>query len=396
MGKLYLLSKEELYNYITKGEEEMKRFYLLFVLALLAFGLFACNPEEGTPTPEDPTNFKIAMITDVGDIDDKSFNQGTWEGIVEFATANGKTHNYYKPAAMSTADYVDAIELAINDGARIVVTPGFLFEEAIFLVQDEYPNVYFILIDGTPHNADYSEFKTASNTLSILFKEHESGFLAGYSVVKDGKTQLGFLGGMAVPAVVRFGVGFVAGAYYAAAEQGLTNFSFPAAYYDYLGSFAPSDETKTKAASWYNSGIQVIHAAAGGAGNSVMLAAQELTNKWVVGVDIDQSNQSARVITSALKGLGVAVQSALTDIYASEFVGGYSLSLGAAENAVGIPTGATSFSRFTTFDAVAYNRIYKRLAANVVGAPSTPAQLEAYILALDYTVPAGLIAKANG
>jgi basic membrane protein A and related proteins len=396
MGKLYLLGKENLYNFITKGEEEMKRFYLLFVLALLTFGLFACTPEEGTPTPEDPSNFKIAMITDVGDIDDKSFNQGTWEGIVEYAEANNKTHDYYRPAAQSTADYVDTIELAIEDGARIIVTPGFLFEEAIFLVQDEFPEVYFILIDGTPHNADYSEFKTASNTLSILFKEHESGWLAGYSVVKDGLTELGFIGGMAVPAVVRFGVGFVAGAYYAAAEEGLDDFEFPAAYYDYLGSFAPSDETKTKAASWYNSGVQAIHAAAGGAGNSVMLAASELTNKWVVGVDIDQSNQSTRVITSALKGLGVAVQSALADIYASEFVGGYSLNLGAAENAVGIPTAATSFDRFSTFDAAAYNMIFNKLAANVLGAPSSPAQLEAYILALGYTVPAGLIAKANG
>lgn len=375
----------------------MKKIFLSLIALVFALSLVACTPEDEVEAV-DPTNFKIAMITDVGDIDDKSFNQGTWEGIVEYATANSKTSAYYRPIAQSTTDYVDSIELAIQDGNNIIVTPGYLFEEAVYLVQDEYPEVFFILIDGAPHNADYSDFKTAPNTISILFEENESSWLAGYSVVQDGFTELGFLGGIAVPAVIRFGVGFVAGAYYAAYELGLTDFAFSADYYDYFGSFAPSDEAKTKATSWYQNGIEVIHAAAGGAGSSVMLAAQEITttDAWVVGVDVDQSNDSTKVLTSAMKGLAVAVQDSLTDIYASTFVGGQTLVLGATENAVGIPTATTSFDRFTTFAPADYSAIFGLLAGNVLNAPNNATDLALYIAALGYTVPTGLVAKIQG
>lgn len=367
-------------------------------LLLLSFTLLACevtDPPDQDMNIEDPTNFKIAMITDVGDIDDKSFNQGTWEGIVEYAIEHGKDHEYFKPSQLGTADYVDAIDLAVSQGYRIIVTPGFLFEEAIWQAQSKHPNVFFILIDGAPHPGNWSP-DIAANTLSIFFDEHESGFLGGYAAVKEGFTELGFLGGMAVPAVVRFGVGFVGGAYYAAYEMGLENFVFSADYYDYLGDFGPSDEHKTKALGWYNAGVEIIHAAAGGAGNSVMSAAEDLTDKWVVGVDIDQSIESDTVITSALKGLAVAVQTALADIYAQAFVGGRSIVLGAAEDAVGLPTEVDSFDLFLNFTSAHYDVIFKKLAAGVVGAPISPDQLEKYIEALGYEVPAGLIDKARG
>jgi basic membrane protein A len=369
----------------------MKRFYLLFVLLLVSLVVVACQEEEPVDETVDPTNFKIAMITDVGDIDDKSFNQGTWEGIVAYATANNKVHEYFRPGAVSDNDYVETIELAISQGFQIIVTPGFLFETAIHAVQSEHPDVFFILIDGAPHSGNYAP-DIAPNTLSIFFNEHESGWLAGYAAVKDGFDQLGFMGGMAVPAVVRFGVGYVAGAYYAAYEMGLETFSFPAVNYEYLGGFGPSDEHKTKATAMYNRGVQVIHAAAGGAGNSVMAAAEEIADKWVIGVDIDQRLQSTRVMSSALKGLGVAVQNGLADIYGGTFQGGRSIFLGAAQDAVGLPP---QFDRFTTFDAATYNIVFAKLAAGVLGAPSSPAQLGAYIAALGYTVPAGLVAKAQ-
>jgi basic membrane protein A and related proteins len=374
----------------------LKKLFLFAVVLMLVFSLFACD-EVAPPDMniEDPTNFKIAMITDVGDIDDKSFNQGTWEGIVEFAVANNKEHEYFKPLQLGTADYVDAIDLAVSQGFRIIVTPGFLFEEAIWDAQSKYPNVFFILIDGAPHSGNWTP-DIKPNTLSIFFNEHESGFLGGYAAVKEGFTQLGFLGGMAVPAVVRFGVGFVGGAYYAAYEMGLEDFSFPAAYYDYLGDFGPSDEHKNKALGWFNDGVEVIHAAAGGAGNSVMAAAEELDDKWVIGVDIDQSIESDKVITSALKGLAVSVQMALTDIYEQKFVGGRSIVLGAAEDAVGLPTEVDSFAYFNSFTREHYLVIFRKLAAGVVGAPVSPDQLEKYIEALGYQVPTGLIAKTKG
>lgn len=370
----------------------MKRFYLGFVLLLVSFFMIACADDKPSDETVDPTNFKIAMITDVGDIDDKSFNQGTWEGIVEYATANDKEHAYFRPADVSDDDYVETIEFAINQGYKIIVTPGYLFETAIHAVQSEHPDVFFILIDGAPHSGNYVP-DIAPNTLSIFFNEHESGWLAGYASVKNGFTSLGFMGGMAVPAVVRFGVGFVGGAYYAAYELGIANFEFPAVNYEYLGGFGPSDEYKTKATAMYNRGVQVIHAAAGGAGNSVMAAAEEIANKWVIGVDIDQREQSTRVISSALKGLGVAVQNGLADIYGSTFQGGRSIYLGAAQDAVGLPA---NLDRFTTFNTAAYDAIYAKLSAGVLGAPISPAQLGVYIAALGYTVPTGLVAKAQG
>ena len=171
----------------------------LLVIALFfasVFTMASCAGEK----------YEIAMVTDSGGIDDKSFNQSTWEGIVEYATANEKSYKYYKPREVSDKAYLRAIKLAVRGGAKIVVTPGYLFETAIYKAQSLYPDVKFVLIDGEPHTADYGTYKTEENTLNILFDEHEVGFLAGYVAVKSGKfTNLGFFGGMSVPAVQRLG-----------------------------------------------------------------------------------------------------------------------------------------------------------------------------------------------
>ena len=185
----------------------MKKYIILIISVFLVLTLAACDPK-----PE----YQIAMITDSGSIDDESFNQGTWEGIVEFANIYDKTYKYYKAAEASTDAYVQAMDLAVDNGATVIVAPGFLFEESVFIAQEKYEDVSFILIDGTPHNADYSEFLIGDRTLSILFKEEEAGFLAGYAAVAEGFTDFGFVGGMAVPSVVRFGVGYISGVYYGA------------------------------------------------------------------------------------------------------------------------------------------------------------------------------------
>jgi basic membrane protein A and related proteins len=355
----------------------MKKLLILSVLLVSVFTLAACG--EST--------FEIAMITDAGEIDDKSFNQGTWDGIVEFAEENNLTYKYYKPTEVSQDAYVAAIDLAVTGGAKLVVTPGFLFESAIYVAQTKYPEVIFVLIDGVPHPGDYSVFTVADNTRSILFKEHESGFLAGYASVMEEFTKLGFIGGIAVPAVVRFGIGYVAGAYYAAKELGLTTFEFAANRYAYAGGFAPSDEVKNLAASWYSTGTEIIHVAAGGAGNSVMAAAEEGVNKWVVGVDIDQSSQSDTVITSALKALGVVVQQALQEYVDGEFEGGETLTLGAKESAVGLPF---ETSLFETFTETQYNAVLKKVVDGTVVVPSSVAELVTFMGTVNYPVPAGL------
>ncbi|KAF0226603.1 MAG: basic membrane lipoprotein [Erysipelotrichaceae bacterium] len=332
----------------------MKKILAVLSILLVVMSLSACAPKKAT--------YEIAMITDKGDIDDKSFNQGAWEGVKKYAEDNKKTYKYYKPTEISTAAYVAAIDLAVSGGAKIVVTPGFLFEPAILVVQEKYPNVKFVLLDGFPNNqiytADYKE-KITSNTYSIFYREEQSGFLAGYAAVKEGFTSLGFMGGMAVPAVVRFGYGFLQGAEYAAIELGLTSVNVK---YFYTGDFADTPANQQKAAAWYAAGVEVIFAAGGKVGNSVMSAAAA-AGKKVIGVDVDQSAESPTVISSATKGLGASVILALDSFYKNKFPGGTKVSLGADVNGIGLPQ---NFAKFTKFNKAAYDAIFAKLVSNSI------------------------------
>jgi len=346
----------------------MKKLFILFAAIALTFTLAACGGET----------YEIAMITDAGDIDDESFNQGTWEGIEEYAEENDISHRYYRPATVSDQAYIDTINLAIDGGAKIVVTPGFLFEVAIYESQQTHPDVTFILIDGEPNDGDWDNgpnYNTADNTLNILFAEHESGFLAGYAAVKDGYENLGFMGGMAVPAVVRFGIGFIAGTHYAADELGIT-VSLPEDRYTYLGNFDAEDGHKNQALSWYNAGTDLIFAAAGGAGNSVMAAAED-EDAMMIGVDVDQSSSSDTVLTSAMKDLAVAVQQALDDYYNDEFVGGRTQVKDATDQGVALPM---ENSRFETFTQADYDVIYGLLEDGTIEVPDTYEALEAFFI----------------
>lgn len=337
----------------------MKRVLALMLALILVFGLVACGGGAKDDDPAAPETYEIAMITDIGSIDDKSFNQGTWEGVVAYAKENGITHKYYKPTEQSTDAYLAAIQLAVEGGAKVIVTPGFLFEEPIYLAQDLYENITFILIDGNPHNADYTEFRTNDNTVGIIFAEEQSGYLAGYAAVKDGYTKLGFMGGMAVPAVVRFGYGFVQGAEAAAAEMGISSVDVK---YHYTGNFDATPEAQTLAASWYAEGTEVIFACGGAVGNSVMSAAEAAGAK-VIGVDVDQSSESDTVITSAMKGLAAAVQITLDKYYAGEFPGGEGLVYAADLDGVQLPM---ETSKFATFSQADYDAVYAKLAANEI------------------------------
>ena len=308
--------------------------------------------EAPTETPAEETatsGYELALVTDLGTIDDKSFNQGAWEGLAKYAEENGITYKYYQPQEGTTDAYVETIGLAVEGGAKLVVCPGFLFEEPIFIVQELYPDVKFILLDGEPHNADYSEFKTGENVMPILFKEDQSGYLAGYATVKDGNTKLGFMGGMAVPAVVRFGYGFVQGAEAAAAEMGVD----VEVMYHYTGAFAATPEAQATAASWYQNGTEVIFACGGAVGNSVMAAA-EAEGKKVVGVDVDQSSESATVITSAMKMLSVSVYDGIKAYYDGSFPGGSTSVFTAENNGVGLLMENSKYDTFAQVDNNAF------------------------------------------
>lgn len=246
--------------------------------------------------------------------------------------------------------------MAVKAGAKVIVCPGFLFEVPIHTVQTKYPEVKFIILDGAPHSGDYN-YDIASNTYSIFYAEEEAGFLAGYSIVKEGYTKLGFMGGMAVPAVVRFGYGYVQGADYAAKELGLTQ---PVTIkYTYVGNFDASPENQAKASAWYNEGTEVIFACGGAVGNSVMKAAETAGTK-VIGVDVDQSGESNTVITSSMKNLSKSVYDALTSYYADKFPGGTTVSLDAKVKGVQLPMESSKFTKFTQAD---YDAIYAKIVA---------------------------------
>ncbi len=304
--------------------------------------------------------YELALVTDLGTIDDKSFNQGAWEGLKAVGDAKGTPYKYYQPKEQGTDAYLDSIQLAVDGGAKVIVTPGFLFEEPIFIAQDMHPDVNFVLVDGNPHNADYSEFRTEKNVVGIVYAEEQSGFLAGYAAVKEGYTKLGFMGGMAVPAVVRFGYGFVQGADYAAKELGITEVTIN---YHYTGGFVATPEAQALAASWYNDGVDVIFGCGGTVGNSVMAAAEAAGNKWVIGVDVDQSGESATVITSAMKGLKASVSQAVTAYYDGKFPGGEAWVLGADRDGVGLPMETSKFTKFTQAD---YDAIFAKLVSGEV------------------------------
>lgn len=324
---------------------------LLMTAALLV--LAGCGAGSGEKA-------ELALITDVGTIEDGSFNQGAWEGIKLYAEENGISYQYYQPKEAATSVYMDTIKTAVKNGAELIVCPGYLPEEAVYQAQDKYPKVSFILLDGTPHNADYTDNKINDNVMPILFEEDQSGFLAGYAAVRDGYTQLGFMGGVAEAPVIRYGYGFVQGADYAAIEMG-TNVSVK---YCYTDTFVESPQVHDKAAAWYQEGTQVIFACGAAMGRSVMSAAETSTTEAkVIGVDVDQSSESPTVITSAMKMLSNAVYSGIRDYYNGNFHGGEITTLTAKNGGVGLPL---ETSDFRVFSAVEYDTVFTSLVEDEI------------------------------
>ena len=348
------------------GEIAMKKRSILALIMVAVMAVSGCgkteSKEEGNAGTEDKNGenqYQIALITSFnGSIDDRSFTQGSWEGIQKFGDENEKTYQYYRATDESIDGYLNAIQMAVDNGAESVICPGYQFEEAIFRAQDQYPDVSFVLLDGTPHNNDYSEYKTAENTYSCLFAEQQAGFLAGYAMVMDGQKNLGFMGGMKMPAVVRFGYGFAQGADYAAQKQGLSSGDISMKF-GYTGNFDSSPENQTKAASWYRDGVTTIFACGGNIVYSITAAAEAADGEaQVIGVDVDQSGESETVVTSAMKMLSTAIYDALTEKEAGNFPGGENAVLGITENSVGLPD---DFTRFASFSKEDYEEIYQEL-----------------------------------
>ena len=338
----------------------MKKFLALTLALVMSLSLVACGdkktddtktdePDQKTEQPaENEGAYKVAMITDYGDITDQSFNQTTYEACKAFAEDNSIEFSYFKPAGDNTADRVAMIEKAVNDGFNVIVMPGYAFGGAIVEAAPEFPDVKFIALDVAagdlletavakagesydynPSNWDLNKYVDMSNVYCAVYQEELCGYMAGYAAVKLGYKNLGFLGGMAVPAVQRYGYGFVQGVDAAAAELGLTDVKVNYAYGNQF--FGDADITAAMD-TWYAGGTQVVFACGGGIYTSAVDAAKKVEGAKVIGVDVDQAGvianyaagegadeatiegYKALTVTSAMKGLYPATYDTLTDV----------------------------------------------------------------------------------
>ncbi|MBQ1546967.1 MAG: BMP family ABC transporter substrate-binding protein [Lachnospiraceae bacterium] len=320
-----------------------KKITALFLAAAMTISLAACGGSgssnsgsdsantgdstntESTDTASGDSDMKVAMITDYGDITDQSFNQTTYEACKAFSTDNGLDFTYYKPEGDSTAERVAMIDKAIADGYNVIVMPGFAFAEAITETAETYPDVKFVALDVSEYDleGDNSDFnnETYDNVFSAVYQEEIPGYMAGYAAVKLGYKKLGFLGGMAVPAVIRYGSGFVQGADAAAKELGLTDVEVKYAYGNQF--FGDADITAAMD-TWYQGGTEVVFACGGGIFNSAGEAAEKVGGK-VIGVDVDQAGTidekfgKGTCVTSAMKGLRATVNTLLSAIKDGEW-----------------------------------------------------------------------------
>ncbi len=308
----------------------MKKILALVLALCMVFALCACGStpadgnkpaeeskapeaaESSTPAAPEAPAYKVAMITDYGDITDQSFNQTTYEGCKEFCEANGVDFKYYKPAGDSTAERVAMVDAAVADGYNVVVMPGYAFGETITQVADLYPDVKFIALDVS--QGDLGDYQLPENVTCAVYQEELCGYMAGYAAVKLGYTKLGFLGGMAVPAVVRYGYGFVQGADAAATELGAD----VTLNYVYGNQFSGDADITAYMDTWYANGTEVVFACGGGIYISAAEAAAKVGGK-VIGVDVDQAAiidayAEGMTVTSAMKGLAPTVKAILGEL----------------------------------------------------------------------------------
>jgi len=325
----------------------MKRVLLFAIGALLVLGVLVSCTGRGEKKAEGTADkMLVGMVTDAGTIDDKSFNQGTWEGILMAASEGLVSEKYLKPVGTTEADYIKEIGNLYDAGYKFIVTPGFKFETAIYKAQERYADAKFVLIDGYPHAGDWTPV-VAPNTVSIFFAEDESGFLAGVATalqLEEGSA--GFIGGMEIPAVQMFNWGFQQGLAYANSNLG-TNVVIERDNVVYQGTFDDVPAGQQLAAGMFDKGVDVIFCAAGGVGiggiNEAKARAQNGEEVWIVGVDVDQYNEGiydgeeSVILTSAMKYIDIAAYDMIRAELDGEFPGGQTLRLNTTNGGVGIP-----------------------------------------------------------
>ncbi len=346
----------------------MKKKALAIVLsALMVTGLVGC----GSKSESSDSQLKVGMVTDAGTIDDKSFNQGTWEGILKAKSELGIDNNYLRPAGTTEADYMKEMGNLYDTGYKFIVAPGFKFETAIFNAQDKYADAKFVIIDGSPNNGkagDERSEKVGDNTVAIFFAEQEAGFMAGVAAsleLKEGN--LGFIGGMEIPSVQKFNWGFQQGVNYANENLG-TKMVLKAENIVYQGTFDNVAAGQQLAATMFDNGVNAIFTAAGGVGvgaiNEAKARAAAGKEAWIIGVDTDQyedgkyNGDKSVILTSAMKKIDIATFDVIKDELAGNFPGGKTLIFDIKNDGVGLPENNPNLSAETTtkVDEV-YNKV---------------------------------------
>ncbi len=331
----------------------------------------------GTFIQDDPIQeIDIALIVGPEGVNDTGMYQNTYEGIQLFSTENNKISKYYKPLSLLTDDLISAAQLAISEGADVIVLPGFLYENTAFYLQTHYPEITILLLDGAPHNVvDFAtmatidggspEFTTGNNTSSSFFREDELGFMAGYIAVSDGYTNLGYIGGMAVPAIVRYGIGYVAGAFYAADEQDI-DITFNDGTYLYEPVFWETPTLQAKAEFMYSIGVEVIFTTTMEGSRSVVRAAN-LSDAKMIHAEFDNITGTESLLTTVIKGYDNLVYALLTDYYNDELETGMISVFGLEETAIYINFDNSNFSSFSD---TKYNNLINKITSGVIVIPT--------------------------
>ena len=327
-----------------------KKSIALVLSALMVTGLVGCGNNEVKSSEE--ATLKVGMVTDSGTIDDKSFNQGRWEGIGLAEEKLGIERNYMKPDGETEVDYLTQIQNLYDADYKFIICPGFKFERAIYSAQEKYSDAKFVIIDGEPNDGNGNAL-VADNTAALFFAEQESGFVAGVAAALELKSgDLGFIGGMEIPSVQRFDAGFKQGVAYANENLG-TGVTLKDENVVYSGSFTDTVLGQQLAATMYDNGVKAIFACAGGTGNGVITEAKNREGVWVIGVDSDQYNDGLKsdgksvILTSAIKKIDEAAYQMIEAELKGTFPGGQTITFDAKNDGIGIPSENPNLSNST-------------------------------------------------
>ena len=373
----------------------MKKMIALFLTLVMLLSMAACGSSQGGSQEQEASGgYKVAMITDYGDITDQSFNQTTYEACKAYCEPNAIPFTYYKPAGDSDADRVAMVEAAIAEGYNIIVLPGFAFPETIKQTAHLYPDVKFIALDVG--RAELGEdYVVPENVFCAIYQEELSGYMAGVAAVKLGYQHIGVLGGMAAPAVQRFAYGFLQGVDDAAVELGTADQI--KVEYVYGGQFYGDADITAVMDSWYNTlGVEIVFSCGGGIWSSAAEAAAKVGGK-VIGVDVDQAAiidpvyGDGMTLTSAMKGLAPTVKNTLQDVIENDNWSAYSgqiatlglVSADPAENYVQLPMESTQWSDsftqedYKTLVAAMYDGTVS-VSSDISAMPETQVEVQVY------------------